>query len=107
MLCDECWKMQVAHRKKLGADHEKMDYDVVVKLRQILEPPTDSEKQKSMHEADEHTAWFGVSPNNTHFWESGRYTTIMAGGRERYPHLVSFIGQTGINRLPIYRASVN
>jgi hypothetical protein len=77
-----------------------MDYDVVVKLKKILEPPSDRETQKSMHEADQHTAWFGVSPDNTYFWESGRYATIMAetlskSNMERHPQLVSFIGEAG------------
>jgi hypothetical protein len=67
---------------------------VARKLKGILEPLTDSGE---LHRADEHTAWFGVSPNNDYFWDYGRDTTIMAealseGDRERYPQLVSFIG---------------
>jgi hypothetical protein len=113
ILCDTCWSAQVAHKLKrpdMCLIHEKMDYDVVVKLKKILEPPTDNDAQKSMHEADEHTTWFGVSPENTHFWDSGRYATIMAetlseSDRERYPQLVSFIGQTGMKSTSDIRAS--
>jgi hypothetical protein len=79
------------------------DPEEVVRLKKILEPPIDHEIQNLMHEADECTTWFGVSPGNTTFWDSGRYATIMAEtlseiDRERYPQLlvVSFIGPTGI-----------
>jgi hypothetical protein len=113
-FCDECWAEQPAHRRQpLSANHERMDYTIVAELKKVLEPPeSGGEIQKSMHDNDKHTAWFGVSPGNTHFWDSGRYNTIMAEtlserDRERYPQLVSFIGETGLNQLPIYLASIN
>jgi hypothetical protein len=108
-FCDRCWPELFAHRH--NANHEKMDYTIVAELKKVLEPPEGTEIQTSMHEDDKHTAWFGVSPGNTHFWDSGRYNTIMAEtlserDRERYPQLVSFIGETGLkstsNILSVY-----
>jgi hypothetical protein len=107
-LCDKCWTKQIAHRPgKSGADgglpHEKSDYEVVMRLKKILEPAAEVEVQQTLHKEDEDTTWFGVvrdTKNNPIFQDYGRYTAIMAGSLstqwgERFPQLVSFIGQTG------------
>lgn len=103
-LCDDCWSQQIGHRARQGKPgHEKADYRVVTKLKEILEPTTVSETLQSLHKADDDTTWFGVTTdkqNNPVFQDYGRYTTIMAGSLskgvgERFPQLISFIGQTG------------
>lgn len=59
-----------------------------------------------MHRADEDTTWFGVARDdqNPVLQDYGRYTAIMTGNLskevgERFPQLVTFIGQTGTNLL--------
>jgi hypothetical protein len=109
-LCDDCWGTQIAHRRrKTGTDsdsrHEKADYDVVMRLKKIMEPSTEVETQLAMHRVDEDTTWFGVTrPRDNQeiafFQDYGRYAAVMAetlSSRrgERFPQLVSFIGQTG------------
>lgn len=67
-----------------------------------MEPEDDNDPQK-LHTQDEHTTWFGVTKDamdESIFEDYGRYGTIIAegsaGSREnRYPGLVSFVGQTG------------
>jgi hypothetical protein len=110
-LCDECWSKQVAHRpRKSSADgrlpHEKSDYEVVKGLRNILEPVINVETLQSMHRADEDTTWFGVGHDGQSpvLQDYGRYTAIMTGNLskevgERFPQLVTFIGQIGTNLL--------
>ncbi|KAI9764589.1 MAG: hypothetical protein M1840_008318 [Geoglossum simile] len=98
-----------------GLLHEKSDYETVIRLKPILEPAVESEVQQSMHRADEVTTWFGVSRdanNNLILEDYGRYTAVMARtpsthGRERFPHLVSFIGQTGAGKSTLIKMLVD
>ncbi|OCL07767.1 FabD/lysophospholipase-like protein [Glonium stellatum] len=112
-FCDECRSQQFVH-KRGGPGHEKADYRVVKKLREILEPTTNLEKLQSIHRADDETTWFGITrdANNPVFQDYGRYTAVMAGSfpkaaGERFPHLVSFIGQTGAGKSTIIRILID
>jgi hypothetical protein len=101
-FCKACWPKQAAHRRE-KAGHEKTIYNVAKRLEEILKPTTDAKIQQTLHGDDARTTWFGVvrdADNNSVFQDYGRYMAIMAESfstqwRERYPQLVSFIGQTG------------
>lgn len=111
--CDTCWGYQGPHRKgKVGIDglpHEKTDVDIVNSLKAILEPPSAVDAVRKLHRQDAASKWFGVTRSEhphpvtgnyaVEFKDYGRYATLMADSRPssgvaRYPHLVSFIGQT-------------
>lgn len=106
-FCAECWARQFPHRPGAvgidGLPHEKTDRQIVDRLKHILEPIRTPEQQQSMHKSDEETIWFGVARDSANlpiFQDYGRYATIMAesqtGQNPRYPQLVSFVGQTGM-----------
>ena len=76
---------------------------MVQRLRQILEPErTEADHQAELIE-DEDTTWFGFgrdSTGNPKFEDHGRFAVIMSechanSDADRYPQLVSFIGETG------------
>lgn len=105
--CDLCWDKQGPHRQgKLGHDglpHEKTSEDLHLRLKSIFEPPEKHSELLKLHLEDEDTLWFGVDKDangKCHFTETGRYSTLMTMTKqptatERYPLLVSFVGQTG------------
>jgi hypothetical protein len=105
--CDLCWENQAPHKQgKLGQNglpHEKTSKDVFERLRSIFEPPEKKSELLKLHLEDEETLWFGIEKdeNNKYiFNDNGRYTTLMTMTKqptatERYPLLVSFVGQTG------------
>ena len=115
--CARCWGLQLSHKKQRTAPgsipHEKTDYRIAKKIRATLEAKTTSAEQKTLHENDENTIWFGVIREDAEltFCDYGRYAGIMAdtlnqsshrgsdwtvGVRDhRTPSLVSFVGQTG------------
>lgn len=107
-FCDICWVLERAHRpEKRGPDglaHEKTNSLVVERYQNILEPPSDSIHQQALHRRDEDTTWFGIGRNAdgaATFEDYERYATLMNDSSsfdhpERYPQLVSFIGQTGM-----------
>jgi hypothetical protein len=107
--CADCWPEQFAHKKNIlgpnGLPHVKNDPQLVASLRACMEAPPDPAKA---HSEDKDTAWFGVwtDPENGEYLlqDQGRYASIMARSapaidQERYPKIVSFIGETGRNIL--------
>lgn len=91
-----------------GKPHEKADPAVVHRLRQILEPTrTEAEHEAELQE-DEDTTWFGFGRDATGqpaLHDYGRFAAIMGetfteDAGERYPQLVSFIGETGTWAMP-------
>lgn len=107
-FCNTCWDKQPAHKpKKRGLDghaHKKINRLVEERYRNIFEPPSSStDEQDALYKDEEDATWFGIGHNgagDSVFEDYGRYTTLMAESlsptpRVRYPHLVSFIGQTG------------
>ncbi|KAI0913516.1 hypothetical protein F4823DRAFT_558846 [Ustulina deusta] len=77
-------------------------YCTLQRLRQILDPKrNDHDHEKELQHNDD-TTWFGVerdSSNQAIFQDHGRFTTLMTESHtselgNRYPQLVSSIGQT-------------
>ena len=110
-FCDTCWDKQPAHKpRKRGLDrhaHKKIDRLVDERYRNIFEPPSSSiDAQEAVYKDEEDATWFGIGRNRAGdpvFEDYGRYTTLIADSllprpKVRYPHLVSFIGQTGQSR---------
>lgn len=106
-FCDTCWDKQTPHKPKkrglVGHAHEKIDRLVVERYQDIFEPPSSIDEQDALKKDEEDATWFGIGHNRAGdpvFEDYGRYTTLMAESllpilKVRYPHLVSFIGQTG------------
>ena len=110
--CDSCWDNQPPHRKgrvdKNGRLHEKDNKEFSDRIRLCFDSPTSHEEKRRAHLDDEETRWFGVDTlqNNKDtdqsiFSDSGRYSILMTRTKqvsdgERYPRLVSFVGQTGM-----------
>ena len=105
--CRSCWDRIGPHRVGMlgpcGIPHEKTDIDVAEKLRATFECSASNDEQNSLHDMDQHTAWFGVAKDEQGdciFCDYGRYTRIIAEvsrGRpkSRFPGLVNFVGETG------------
>jgi hypothetical protein len=88
-----------------GRQHEKVDEEVVRRLRKIFDQPS-QEEQSSHHGGDIDTTWFGVGKeaNQSFLHYSNRLVEVLHESQtgefiERFPQLVSFVGQTG--RLPL------
>ncbi|PTB65192.1 hypothetical protein BBK36DRAFT_1122202, partial [Trichoderma citrinoviride] len=84
-----------------GRPHEKVDEEVVHRLDQIFQQP-DPTEQLMRHHNDIDTTWFGVEKRNNEsvLHCSSRLLDILHESqtgefKERFPHLVSFVGQTG------------
>lgn len=84
-----------------GRKHEKVDEKVVHHLEQIFHNPTGQE-QDQRHHTDINTTWFGFEKDDegSYLHYSHRLVEILqeqVGERqERFPQLVSFVGQTGM-----------
>lgn len=108
-FCDECWSKERPHRPGAvgidGRPHEKVDVEVVARLTRIFGNKRTPEEQEALHVSDINTTWFGLTKGANHMqgpvlYYSGRMQDIMAESHtgqftERFPHLVSFVGQTG------------
>ncbi|KAF7502349.1 hypothetical protein GJ744_006003 [Endocarpon pusillum] len=117
--CDLCWELQAPHRQgKLGQNglpHEKTSKDVFVRLQSIFEPPEKKSELLRLHLEDEETLWFGVEKDDNGkfiFTDNGRYTSLMTMTKqptatERYPLLVSFVGQTGAGKSTLIKMLVS
>lgn len=107
VFCDTCWSGWELHADGAtgwgGRPHEKSDPHVVTRLREILEPSTSDADHDRNLELDDDTTWFGVVRDASHqqvFQDYGRFAALMGENQsdeaeDRYPQLVSFIGQTG------------
>jgi len=105
-FCDTCWEIQPAHRHDLArpgqSRHLKANQGRWEKLQEILEPTTDTRQVEALHRDDEETKWFGVRKDRhgrSKFEDTGRYASLMVesgryGASNRFPQLVSFIGET-------------
>ncbi len=107
-FCDECWIQERPHGPGAvgidGRPHEKVDLEVVDRLMRVFGPGPSSEDQEALHVSDLDTTWFGVTRGANHaqpvLYHSRRMQEIMSDSQterytERFPHLVSFVGQTG------------
>jgi energy-coupling factor transporter ATP-binding protein EcfA2 len=118
-FCNQCWDKQAPHRlKKLGLDglqHEKADPLVVKRLKEILSPSQDETDQQMLHDEDTDTTWFGMGRNKQNLpvlQDYGRYSAIMAESntqefKARFPHLVSFVGQTGAGKSTLIKMLID
>lgn len=109
-FCNRCWSRQASHLPgKLASDglpHEKIDIRIATRLEKILNSTNGPREQDALHQADETTIWFGIERNYADvpaFQDYERYSTLMlehmpARHEQRYPQLVSFVGQTGMFR---------
>ena len=105
-FCDRCWSVQIAHRPGSVADppHERSDPEITKRLQGILTPSKNPDTQKQLHLEDSETTWLRYVraglPQEPELEEDARYKKLMQDSftlewMERWPHLVSFIGQTG------------
>jgi energy-coupling factor transporter ATP-binding protein EcfA2 len=108
-FCDACWSQWLLHQEGQvglnGRPHEPSDLEVINRLKETFNPPSDQPTQRDRHEEDQETTWFSVERNEGELPElcgHGRYAVLMAsgpvGGFARHPQLVSFIGQTGAGK---------
>jgi hypothetical protein len=107
--CDKCWMKAPPHKnKKVNRDgvlHEKINKEVAARLKEIFTPTSDPYTQRRLHQEDRDTTWFGVcrgSSGRPELRDYGRYSELARGSwtnkyRERWPQLVSFVGQTGMS----------
>ena len=109
-FCEKCWLTQVAHLPESIPDvpHERSDPGMTKRLQEILTPATNLDTQKKLHLQDSETTWLSyVRPplQEPELQEYPRYKKLMQDSftsewTERWPQLVSFIGQTGKNPKP-------
>ncbi|EHK19930.1 uncharacterized protein TRIVIDRAFT_285, partial [Trichoderma virens Gv29-8] len=92
-----------------GRPHEKVDDEVAQRLNQIFEQPSPNDQQ-IQHNYDTNTTWFGVEKRNSEsvFHSSRRLLDILHESqvgvfKERFPHLVSFIGHTGAGKSTVIK----
>ncbi|KAK2606241.1 hypothetical protein QQS21_003289 [Conoideocrella luteorostrata] len=109
-FCDTCWSTWVLHADGAtgwgGRPHEKSDPHVITRLRGILEPTTSNVDHEKSLELDDDTTWFGVVRDLSQqqvFQDYGRFAALMSESQseetqDRFPQLVSFIGQTGAGK---------
>lgn len=107
-FCDQCWDSQIAHRLGSMADaqHERSDREVTMRLQSILTPARDPELQRKLHREDLETTWLRYvkgTLQEPELHEDSRYNILMQQSltlewEERWPQLISFIGQTGLWR---------
>ncbi|KAJ4391044.1 hypothetical protein N0V93_004658 [Gnomoniopsis smithogilvyi] len=114
-FCNDCWSKWVLHQDGAvgydGRPHEQSDPTVVRVLRQILEPVRSDADIDLEHQVDEDTTWFGVSRDSSNqpmLHDYGRFATLVSESQtqepgNRYPQLVSFIGQTGAGKSTIIK----
>ncbi|KAL9572020.1 hypothetical protein ACKAV7_003852 [Fusarium commune] len=96
-----------------GRQHEKVDREVNDRLSKIFGEPTQDE-QNNRHGGDINTTWFGVinEADQPFLHYSNRIVDILQESQvgdysERFPHLVSFVGQTGTGESTIIKMLIN
>ncbi|VTO87220.1 unnamed protein product [Fusarium graminearum] len=116
-FCNDCWPKERPHRPgKVGIDgreHEKVDEDIVHRLQQIFGQPT-AEEQHRRHTNDINTTWFGVTKEHgqPYLHYSNRLVDILRESQvgafaERFPQLVSFVGQTGAGKSTVIKMLID
>ncbi|KAI3316635.1 FabD/lysophospholipase-like protein [Xylariaceae sp. AK1471] len=118
-FCSDCWSRWVLHQPGAvgydGRPHEKANAQVVQRLRQILDPTRNENDHENELQLDDDTTWFGVgrdSSNQAIFQDYGRFATLMSESQtpelgNRYPQLVSFIGQTGAGKSTLIKMLID
>lgn len=73
-LCNPCWEGLLQHRRpgRLNkTPHEKTDFQIAMKIQDVLSPPVDESVREKLYRDDEITSWFGKIPrsmNNIYTW---------------------------------------
>ncbi|KAK9426461.1 hypothetical protein SUNI508_02902 [Seiridium unicorne] len=119
-FCDGCWSKWILHSPGAvgwgGKPHEKADPMIVQRLRQIFEPIRSEEDHQQELLDDEETSWFGYGKDSSGhpvFQDYGRFAAVMgeSHGREvameRYPQLVTFIGETGAGKSSLVKMLID
>ncbi|KAH6647653.1 hypothetical protein BKA67DRAFT_394493 [Truncatella angustata] len=119
-FCDGCWNEWVLHVPGAvgwgGRPHEKANPEVVYRLRQIFEPVRSEADHEQELLDDEETAWFGYgrdSVGHPVFQDYGRFAAVMGESHarevamERYPQLVTFIGETGAGKSSLVKMLID
>ncbi|KAK7965849.1 uncharacterized protein PG986_000126 [Apiospora aurea] len=121
-FCDPCWPRWVLHVPGAvgwdGKPHEKADPMVIHRLRQILEPVRTEEEHEAELLEDEDTTWLGFgrdSSGRSVLHDYGRFAAIMGesttaeegAAAERFPQLVSFIGETGAGKSTLIKLLID
>ncbi|CAM1500480.1 Fc.00g096420.m01.CDS01 [Cosmosporella sp. VM-42] len=104
---DDNTKLTRFFQKGKRIKHEMVEEEVYDRLEQTLQTfvqPT-QEEQDERHESGVNTTWFGVSKegDQSFLHYSERFndimcTTVNGDYTERFPQLVSFVGQTGVGK---------
>ncbi|KAK0721616.1 hypothetical protein B0T26DRAFT_800576 [Lasiosphaeria miniovina] len=116
-FCDDCWPKQRPHRPgKVGIDgrhHERVDEEVVRRLQRIFGQASE-EEQSDRHGGDIDTTWFGVDKdaNQSFLHTSNRLVEVLHESQtgeftERFPQLVSFVGQTGAGKSTVIKMLIS
>lgn len=98
-----------------GKPHEKASPRTIYKLQQIFEPIRSEADHEIELLKDRETTWFGFgrdSSGHPVFQDYGRFAAIMNESRtseatERYPQLVSFIGETGAGKSTLVKLLID
>ncbi|KAK4185147.1 hypothetical protein QBC35DRAFT_538384 [Podospora australis] len=125
-FCDVCWGKQWPHRPgAVGYDnrpHEKVDAEVIDRLTKVFDYERTPQQQTQLHLYDIGTTWFGVTRGlgdgdgnrgQTSFLRyENRLADIMRESQadkhpERFPHLVSFVGQTGAGKSTVIKMLID
>ncbi|KAF8848057.1 hypothetical protein BDZ45DRAFT_733176 [Acephala macrosclerotiorum] len=117
--CDACWAKAPPHKQgkvnRDGLPHEKINKDVAARLKEIFTPTSDPKIQRRLHEEDRDTTWFGVcrgTSGHPELQDYGRYSRLIRESwngkfRERWPQLVSFVGQTGSGKSTLVKILID
>ncbi|KAF2826308.1 FabD/lysophospholipase-like protein, partial [Ophiobolus disseminans] len=107
-LCELCWPQVLPHTGgRTGRDgpHEQVQHHIYLKLKAILEPKYDESDLEELHRRDLDTTWFGIRRDSTGqplLADYDVYSTLLRGplinSKDKYPQLVSFIGQTNAGK---------
>ena len=106
--CDHCWSIPISHRRGTsgpnGLAHEKSDTNIAQRLENAFTPPRNIRQANQLHIDDSDTTWLSFTGEPTNFpsiQDHDRFTALIQDSftgvwSERWPQIVSFIGQTGI-----------
>lgn len=86
--------------------HNKVDLQIARRYQSSLNPPTDPQIIRKLHQENQKTKWFGMvrEASQTLFEDRGRYATLVSDLAKTsditscYPKLVAFIGVTNAGK---------